>query len=454
MNVRPVLVAAALSALASGHPHAAEPIVMWSRIYDSGPTNNVIGVYPRATGVDGAGNVFVLGNTDSEWVVLKYLPGGSPGWTNRFQGSASGSASGYDLAVDAAGNALVTGYHSGPAISGARLVTVKYLPDGSAAWTNYFTGIGYGVVLDRWGNVYVAGSSGAFGTGADFVTLKYQPDGTPVWTNRYNGPGLSANDADDVRTLVVDGAGGVLVTGTSHRPGGGSDFATVKYRSDGVPVWTNLYGEVGFILSSATDLTVDVSGDVYVTGVSRRGSGDTSDYITIKYHADGAPLWTNRFNSLGNGRDFARSVKVDSMGDVYVRGSSVGKNHTVIKYNPAGAALWTNVFEGAYSTEGEGLALDGDGNVFMDAGIVSSGTGPDIAVIKYLSNGTAVRTNWFRGPGSAIDMPTSLTVDSAGDICITGASSVPGGSGRNLRFAFPLTGRRVGRTSWEFPWEE
>lgn len=428
-----VLAVAAISRLQS-----AEPVVVWSRTFDSGPAATLISPYPRQTAVDGAGNGFVLANTSEEWVLVKYLATGSAEWTNRFRGTATGSASGYGLAVDAAGNALVTGYYSGPTVSGAKLVTVKYRADGGAAWTNVVSGIGYGVALDRSGNVYVAGSSTAFGTASDFITLKYLPDGMPAWTNRYNGPGSSLSEADDVRTLAVDDEGNVIVTGTSQRRDrSGSDMATVKYRTDGTPVWTNRFEESGFTLDSVNDLAVDAWGNVYVTGVSREGSSETSDYLTIKYDADGAALWTNRFNSLGNGRDSAGAVKVDAAGNAFVYGGSTGKNKAVIKYAPDGTGLWTNVFSANIYSESSGFDLDAEGNAYMTAGVVYSGTASDFVVIKYLPDGVAVRTNRFGGSGENIDVSTSLAVDASGNVYVAALSTTLPAPARSLMIRYP-----------------
>jgi len=301
------------------------------------------------------------------------------------------------------------------------IATVKYLPDGTAAWTNMFSGIGYGVVTDGSGNVYVTGSSGVFGTGTDFITLKYQPDGTPVWTNRFNGRGSPSNDSDDVRTLAVDSVGNVIVTGTSQVPGQGSDFATVKYLTDGTAVWTNYFSSPEVSFDAANDVAVDRWGNAYVTGFSR-GTGDVRDYLTIKYQSDGTPVWTNHFNSLGSGRDMAFVVRVDEDGNAFVQGSSDGDNYAVIKYRTDGAVLWTNLFKSTYTAEQSGLELDSSGNVFMAVPFAGNGTGPDIAVIKYLSNGTAVWTNRFNGPDNLTDTPAALAVDHSGNVYVTGSS--------------------------------
>ena len=44
------------------------------------------------------------------------------------------------------------------------------------------------------------------------------------------------------------------------------------------------------------------------------------DYATIKYSSAGLPLWTNRYNGSANGQDYATAVAVDGTDDVIVTG--------------------------------------------------------------------------------------------------------------------------------------
>src|SRR5262245_749185 len=89
--------------------------------------------------------------------------------------------------------------------------------------------------------------------------------GVSLWTNRYDGP---ANNTDEAQAIAVDSNGNVLITGRSWS---GNDFeagygyATIKYSSLGVPLWTNRYDEAGGF-SSPTGLAVDGTGNVFVTG--------------------------------------------------------------------------------------------------------------------------------------------------------------------------------------------
>src|ERR1035437_5523396 len=140
---------------------------------------------------------------------------------------------------------------------------------------------------------------------------------TPVqaWAQRYNGP---ANGNDWAYAMAVDGSNNVIVTGASTDSGGWRDFATIKYSSVGVPLWTNRYNGPGNGDDKAFAVAVDGNNDVIVTGYS------TWDYATIKYSSDGVPLWTNRYTGELNGTDAATALAVDGSNNVVVTGSWEG----------------------------------------------------------------------------------------------------------------------------------
>src|SRR5439155_1261171 len=139
------------------------------------------------------------------------------------------------------------------------------------------------------------GSGGNF----DYTTIKYSGAGLPLWTNRYNGPGHS----NDLATAIaVDSANNVLVTGSSYGSNGNYDYATIKYSAGGVPLWTNRFNGLGNGDDLAVALAVDGSNNVFVTG-SSVGSGGNLDYATIKYSGTGVPLRTNYYNGPANGDD-------------------------------------------------------------------------------------------------------------------------------------------------------
>ncbi|MCX8015374.1 MAG: choice-of-anchor J domain-containing protein, partial [candidate division WOR-3 bacterium] len=84
---------------------------------------------------------------------------------------------------------------------------------------------------------------------------------------------------------ALDTLGNIYVTGLSVDPNLEDDFATIKYSSSGVQKWAVRYNGPINGYDKATALTVDLSGNVYVTGMSE---GNDYDYATIKYYQSGA----------------------------------------------------------------------------------------------------------------------------------------------------------------------
>ncbi|OGC75737.1 MAG: hypothetical protein A2145_05315 [candidate division Zixibacteria bacterium RBG_16_40_9] len=174
----------------------------------------------------------------------------------------------------------------------------------------------------------------------DYATIKYAPNGDSLWVRRYHG---LANRYDHAKALAVDDSGNVYVTGVidivcydyPYLCYGG-DYATIKYAPDGDTLWVRRYNGPGNGPDSALALSVDGSGNLYVTG-SSIGSGTSADYTTIKYAPNGDTLWVRRYNGPGNGWDGANTLAVDRRGNVYVTGYSEG-DYLTIKYNKFGCA--------------------------------------------------------------------------------------------------------------------
>src|SRR4029453_9907442 len=130
---------------------------------------------------------------------------------------------------------------------------------------------------------------------SNYATVKYNSNGNQVWVARYDGPGAGN---DTALKVTVDHVGNVNVTGKSSGIGTGEDLTTVKYDSNGNQVWTQRYNGPGNGDDSGSWVIVDDEGHVYVTG-STVGAGTDYDATTIKYDANGTQIWIERFNDPG-----------------------------------------------------------------------------------------------------------------------------------------------------------
>ena len=409
-------------------------IELWTARYN-GPLNTDDVAFGVA--VDHAGNVYVTGRSEgvgslTDYVTVKYDPNGIELWTARYNGPLNGYDAVSSLAVDHAGNVCVTGRSEGAGTS-SDYATIKYNPDGKEIWTARYNGPGndydaaLGLAVDPEENVYVTGLSRGIGTSSDFATIKYDPGGIEIWTARYNGPG---NDRDWAVSLVVDTPGNVYVLGSSYSGDQLDDLVTVKYDPDGVELWAACYNGPGNGWDHARALTLDPMGNVVVTGESK-GEWEDSDYATIKYDPEqGNEVWAVRYNGPKkySNNDFARAIRVDDQGNVYVTGWSWGAgspyDNTTVKYDPIGNELWTAHHEdpefGRFSPQF--LELDPRGNVVV-AGFLSGGNSSrDYAVVKYDKLGNDFWAARYNGPGNYDDELVFLAVDEDLNVYVTGSS--------------------------------
>lgn len=417
-------------------------VPLWTNRYN-GP--NVTDVATAIT-VDNTDNLIVTGHSSgsgNDYLTIKYSGAGVPLWTNRYNATGS-SDDATAVAADAVGNVFVTGQSLSGGIRG--YLTIAYSSAGVSLWTNRYNGSGInsasanGLAIDFNGNVFVTGSSPGSGSSFEYATIAYSGGGVPLWTNRYNGSGNSAS----AHGLAIDSNGNIFVTGRSLGTVTSYDFATIKYSSAGLPVWTNSYNGSRNGNCQASAVAVDGGGNVFVAG-SSVGIGSSQDYVTIKYSGSGVGLWTNRYNGAGNNSDSANSMAMDADGNVFVTGTSVGGgnfDYATVAYSNDGVPQWTNRYNGPGNStdDAKAVAVDINGNVFVTGNSVGSGTSADYATVAYSGAGVPLWTNRYNGPGNFTDQPSGVAVDTSGTVIVTGYSLGGASYSDYLTIAYSGTG--------------
>jgi Beta-propeller repeat len=298
--------------------------------------------------------------------------------------------------------------------------TLKFSGAGSNIWSDRYFGAfpgddyASGLVLDTDGSVIVTGASDGPNFQSDFATIKYSSNGDRLWVNRYNG---AANTGDGGTGIAIDHNGNVFVAGYSAGVNSGHDYITFKYSSSGVPLWTNVFNGGGDTDNYAYAASTDDGGNVFVTGVS----GD--DWVTLGYSGGGAALWTNHYGPAGmTGGPFAMAL--DKAGNVIVAGRA-SDDFATIKYSNSGAAQWTNHYDGTVHGDDQAVAvaLDNGGNVIVAGRSEGVGTKYDYLTIKYSSSGVPLWTNRYGGPLHGYDFVQAVAVDGSGNVFVTGYST-------------------------------
>jgi uncharacterized delta-60 repeat protein len=291
------------------------------------------------------------------------------------------------------------------------------------------------VVAGNDGCIYVTGWYYDAQTLLDWATFKYNATGQELWMARYQGISW-----DKALALSVDGSGSVVVTGYTCPVSFNSDFTTIKYNANGVQQWVTTYNGTGNSIDEAIDNTIDVQGNVYITGRST-GLGTNQDAVTIKYDALGNQLWIAVYDGPTSGEDETYSVAVDESGNVYVVGRSQGVgtdlDYLTIKYNHEGVEQWVRRYNGPANgyDVARALDLDPNGEVLVTGWSAGVGSGDDFATLKYTPDGQLAWETRYNGPGEGDDQTRAIVVDSQGNSYVTGYCDSAPGPDTNMNFA-------------------
>lgn len=351
----------------------------------------------------------------------------------------SGDEIGQGVVVDASGNIYVTGRTSStnyPTTSGAYqtsygtntdvFVTKINSTGTSVLYSTYLGGSnndqGNDIDVDASGNVFVTGftkstdfdiTSGVFqatnGGGTDdiFVTKLNSAGNSLLYSTYIGGSGTDVGLG-----IKVDATGNAYITGRTSSSNydiiagsfqtalaGGDDVFVTKINSTGTSlIYSTFIG--GTSNDEGSDIAVDASGNVYITGYTASTNFDITsgvfqttfggafffgDIFVTKLNNNGTSLVFSTYLG-GSDDDFANDITIDGSNNVYVAGYT-------------------------YST-----------NFDLQSPIQNSLTGQtDITITKLNSSGTALVFSTYLG-GSDDDAATGIAVNSSNEVVITGAS--------------------------------
>ena len=257
------------------------------------------------------------------------------------------------------------------------------------------------------------------------------------WFDRSAEEGISALTVDEASDLAIDVDGNVYVVGFSER-----EVVTVKYAADGQKLWVayrdtpqETLGELDQVLR-APAVTLDGPGNAYVTAhLLPTGPGEDETFEVIKYDGSGQECWVARYDDGSAPTDAAViGVAVDVSGNVYAAGPSRGAfaslDYLLVKFDSAGDFVWERRWtsSGAFDALPTALALGGDGSPHLTG---EARIGPlqyDYLTLKYDADGNLQWEAQYDGPSQNRDYASALAVTADGSVYVTGASVDPDGT--------------------------
>jgi gliding motility-associated-like protein len=366
--------------------------------------------------------------------VAKYDASGKFVWAFRVGGTNRDEVG--DIALDSAGNFLITGFFRGQ-----------------------------GVDFDPSANNALLNSNGENGSdpgyGGDIFVAKYDTAGNYKWAFNIGGDNLGDNGI----SIYADKNNDVLVTGyfrstVDFDPSAGvanlnqenGTLFIAKYNANGQYQWAFNTGQGGNVDNTGFKIISDNLNNVIVTGffqgtnidfdpsaaVNALSSNGSFEYFIAKYSPTGQYLWAK--SAGGSGVDVGRSLTVDKSDNIYATGdyssSSINFNNGqaantlnnkggsdlfLVKYSPSGQHLWSFGTGGPGNEYGMSIYRDDLDNVLIGGtftGInvdfdpslntisLSSNGGNDIYAVKYSASGAYLCAFSVGGPGD--DMGKSI----------------------------------------------
>ncbi len=344
--------------------------------------------------VDASGSAYVIGDTESTdfpaanpvqsnfggfWdaFVTKLSPSGNALVYSSYLGG-SNDEYGLSIAVDAAGNAYMTGRTSSANFPTANpfqansgggwdAFITKLNPSGSAlVYSTYLGGSGSDggteIAVDSSGSTYLSGATAStdfptaspiqpnYGGGeADAFVTRLNPSGNALVYSTY----LGGSGGDASAGIAIDSSGNASVSGItvstnfpSARPiqanygGGGSDAFVTKLNSLGSAlVYSTYLG--GSSDDAVIGIAMDSSGNVYVSGITASTDFPTASPVQANYGGGQGDAFVAKLNSSGNtlvystylggsSGDSGLGIAIDSPGNVYVLGITASANFPTV----------------------------------------------------------------------------------------------------------------------------
>lgn len=379
---------------------------------------------PVGIALGAGGTLYVANAGDSSITVYAAGANGNATPTLRIAGSNTGLIGVQGIARDTAGKIYVTNNGG----SGGNFVTVyaagasgNVAPTATIAGTSTGLNLPVGIAVDAAGKIYVANGGSGVGSSITIYAAGASGNAAPLATIAGSNTGLRGPNG-----LTLDATGDVYVTNYGFN----GDYYTVTVYAAGASgdaTPTTMIGvSNGTGLSYPFGIARDAAGNHYVTNP---GPNTVTEYAAGA-SGNAAPMATIVVVAYsGNQSGYPAGVTTDVAGSLYVtttqhRSAGTGIYPTILVFAPGASAgatptrtiTGTNTgMNGPY-----GVARDAAGNLYVvNDGSSCCGAGNTITVYAAGASGNAAPMATIVGNLTGLNVPSGITVDVAGHLYVS-----------------------------------
>ncbi|MEN3039304.1 MAG: SBBP repeat-containing protein [Candidatus Kryptonium sp.] len=238
-------------------------------------------------------------------------------------------------------------------------------------------------------------------------------------------------------------------------------------------VWATYYG--GNNADAGYSITVDVNGNVYITGETDglfplynpgegayyQGSSSMWEIFILKFNNVGVRQWATYYG--GSWYDHGYSIATDANGNVFITGKTQSSNFPlqdssggayyqstlggdydafILKFNNLGVRQWATYYGGSSEDIGYSIATDPNGNIFVTGATKSTDfprydpgggayyqdskgdggtTYSDIFILKFSNSGQRLWATYYGG--NSYEIGYSIATDANGNVFVTGVTN-------------------------------
>lgn len=332
------------------------------------------------------------------------------------------------------------------------------------------------ITVDSQGNSYIIGSTNSdnfptinayndtFGGSDDVFIAKFDSLGNPVFSTFFGGSGN-----DEGYGIAVDKLGNIFVTGSTQSTnfplknaynktyGGSNDVFIAKFDPSGKLIYSTYIG--GLNSDIPNNIVVDNFDDCYISGITYSANfpmlhaynstfGGVSDAFVAKFDPSGYLMFSTFIG--GQYSDEARGLVIDNNSNIYVTGTTFSANFPIknaydntlkgiqdaflLEINGSTHSLVFSTFLGGNNLdESHSIVIDDNNSVYLVGDTRSNdfpmknaynntyGGNTDTFVTKFSFNGSLLYSTYLGSSGT--DDGYAIAIDNNKNIYITGSTS-------------------------------